>query len=95
MTEGDLRSPIFSNTNISVIRKFALGERASLNLHVDATNAFNRSNFQPYAVNNSVSSILTAGGGATVGQNANSSFGTLSQSFLEPRQLTVTLRLDF
>lgn len=95
MTEGDLRSPIFSNTNISVIRKFALGERASLNIHADATNAFNRSNFQPYAANTSVSSILAAGGGATVGQNANASFGTLSQSFLEPRQLTLTLRLDF
>lgn len=95
MTEGDLRSPIFSNTNISIIRKFALGERTSLNLHIDATNAFNRSNFQPSSVNASVSSILTPGGSATVGQNANTNFGTLSQSFLEPRQLTVMLRLDF
>jgi hypothetical protein len=95
IVQGDLRTPIFSNTNISVIRKFALGDWASLNLHVDATNAFNRSNIQPYAINNSVGSILTAGGGATVGQNSNTGFGTLGQNFAEPRQLTLTLRLDF
>jgi hypothetical protein len=95
MTEGDMRSPIFANTNISVIRKFAIGERVNLDLHADATNAFNRSNFQASAVNNGVTSTLTSGGGATVGQNANASFGTLGQSFLEPRQLTITMRLEF
>jgi hypothetical protein len=95
MNEGDLRSPIFSMTNISVIRKFALGEWGSMDVHVDATNAFNRTQFLPYAENNSVGSILSAGGGANVGQNSNTSFGTLSQSFAEPRQLTITLRLDF
>jgi hypothetical protein len=82
-------------TNISVIRKFALGEWGSMDVHVDATNAFNRTQFLPYAENNSVGSILSAGGGANVGQNSNTSFGTLSQSFAEPRQLTITLRLDF
>ncbi len=95
MTEGDLRSPIFSNTNISVIRKFTLGERVSMNLHADATNAFNRSNIQPYAVNTSVGSILAASGSAKVGQNSNTASGTMGQNFAEPRQLTLTLRLDF
>jgi hypothetical protein len=97
MTLGDLRSPGFANTNLSVIRKFALGERVSLNLHVDATNLFNRTNFQASAANAGVSSILSPSdsGGATIGQNSNSSFGTLSMSFLEPRQITLALRLDF
>jgi len=97
LTIGDLRSPGFANTNMSVIRKFALGERFSLNLHVDATNLWNRTNFQPYAANGSVTSILSpsGSGGGTIGQNSNSSFGTLNMSFLEPRQITLALRLDF
>jgi hypothetical protein len=97
MTIGDLRSPIFANTNLSVVRKFGLGERANLNLHVDATNLLNRSNFQAYAINGGVSSILSPSGtgGGAVGQDSNSGFGTLSMSFLEPRQITVSLHLDF
>lgn len=95
MTIGDMRSPIFASTNLSVVRKFALTERASLDLHADATNLLNRANFQAYAVTGGVSSVLSATSGGNVGQNANTSFGTMGMNFLEPRQITMSLRLVF
>jgi hypothetical protein len=95
MTEGDLRMPGVKNVNISVIRKFDFGERAKLELHADATNAFNRVNFSGQNYNNGVWSVLSTGQGAAIGQNADTGFGTLSQSFLEPRQLTLALQLNF
>jgi hypothetical protein len=95
MTEGDMRSPEFENVNISVVRKFDFGERVNCELHADATNAFNRTNFLPGAINSGVSSVLQPTPGATIGQNSNTGFGTLGQSFMEPRQLTLSLRLNF
>ena len=95
MTIGDLRTPGFENTNISVIRKFAIGDRASLDLHVDATNALNHSNH--LTVDNTVGSVLaTSGAGGTApGQNNNTSFGTWGLTTTEARQLTVALKLNF
>jgi hypothetical protein len=94
MTIGDFRTPGFENTNISVIRKFAIGDRASLDLHVDATNALNHSNH--LVVDNTVGSVLTTGAGGTApGQNNNTSFGTWGLTTTEARQLTVALKLSF
>jgi len=95
MTEGDLRLPGTQNVNISVVRKFDFGERAKLELHADATNAFNHVNILPGAVNNGVSSVLSEGQGAAIGQNGNTSFGTFGENFMEPRQLTLSLQLNF
>jgi hypothetical protein len=97
MTEGDLRAPGFYNTNLSVTRKFALGERVRMELHADATNAWNRTNFLPSAINNGVGSVLTPDSSTNtkIGQNGNSGYGALSMNFLEPRQITLALRLQF
>ncbi len=100
ITEGDLRNPGTENVNLSVVRKFDFGERVNLELHADATNAFNRTNFLASSTNNGVSSVLSPTPGAAIGQNANTGFGTLSTSgwdgsFMEPRQLTLSLRLNF
>jgi hypothetical protein len=77
-----------------VIRKFAIGDRASLDLHVDATNALNHSNH--LVVDNTVGSVLTTGAGGTApGQNNNTSFGTWGLTTTEARQLTVALKLSF
>jgi hypothetical protein len=93
-TIGDYRTPGLNNTNISVIRKFAVGEWGSLDLHVDATNALNHTNH--LAVNNTVGSVTAAsGGGTSLGQNSNTSFGTWGLTTLEARQLTVALKLNF
>ena len=90
-TIGDYRTPGLNNTNISVIRKFPLAEWGSLDLHVDATNALNHANH--LVVNNTVGSVTSAGGG--LGQNNNTSFGTYGLTTLEPRQLTLAMKLNF
>ncbi|HLH34659.1 MAG TPA: TonB-dependent receptor [Alloacidobacterium sp.] len=103
MTQGDLRIPAFENVNLSVVRKFNFGERVNLELHADATNAFNHTNFLASEINNGVSPVVSLAGttpGTAIGQNANTGFGTLSTSgwagsFLEPRQLTLSLQLNF
>lgn len=95
MTEGNLRLPGTENVNISVVRKFDLGERTKLELHADATNAYNHVNFLPGSINNGVSSVLSTGQGAQIGQNSNTGFGTLGESFMEARQLALSLQLNF
>lgn len=95
MTMGDYRLPGINNTNISVIRKFAIGDRASLDLHVDATNALNHTNH--FGVSNTVGVVTdTSGaGGSAPGQNSNIGFGSWGLNTLEARQLTVALNLNF
>jgi trimeric autotransporter adhesin len=97
MSQGNLRSPGFSNTNLSITRKFNLGERARMEFHADATNVWNQTNILANSVNDSVSSVLTLGsaGNAKIGQNGNASYGALSMNLLEPRQITLALRLTF
>ncbi len=97
MTQGNLRAPGFANTNLSITRTFDLGERYRLELHADATNAWNRTNFLPNAVNNSVSSVLVPDGSTNtkIGQNGNADYGALGMDLLEPRQITLALRLQF
>jgi len=96
MAEGDLRTPSFQNVNISVVRKFDLRERGTLEIHADATNAFNHVNILPTEANYGVYPVLTPGaGGAAVGMNANTGFGTFGAGTLEPRQLTLSAILKF
>ena len=63
----------------------------------EATNAFNQTNLNPNAVNAGVGANLTANAAtnAKVGQNSNASGGTMSTSFFEPRQISLSLRLRF
>jgi trimeric autotransporter adhesin len=95
MTIGSMRTPGFENTNISVIRKFAIGERTNLDLHVNATNALNHANH--YGVNNTVGSVTSTSGasGTAPGQNSNVSFGTWGLTTSEARQLTLALNMNF
>ena len=71
-----------------------------LQLLAEATNAFNRTNFVPAAVQrgNPQFSAITVADPATnskVGQNGNLYAGTLSPQFLRPREITLSLRLQF
>ncbi|MGC2402816.1 MAG: TonB-dependent receptor, partial [Acidobacteriaceae bacterium] len=59
MSMGNLRSPGFSNTNLSITRRFNLGEKLRLEFHADATNAWNQTNILANSVNNGVSSVLS------------------------------------
>ncbi|MCL2659372.1 MAG: TonB-dependent receptor [Acidobacteriaceae bacterium] len=97
MAEGDLRAPGYKNVNISLVRLFDLGERAKFEIHADATNAFNHSNIQSGNLSMSVSpiTVTTVGGGAQIGQNANTSFGGTGLGFLQKRELTLTGKITF
>jgi trimeric autotransporter adhesin len=97
MTMGSLRAPGFYNTNLSVTRKFNLGERVRLELHADATNAWNQTNILASSVNNSVTSVLSLDNttNTKIGQNGNAGYGALAMNLMEPRQITLALRLQF
>ena len=97
MYVGGLRTPGFYNTNLTVNRRIRIAERVAMEILAEATNAFNRTNFNPNAVNAGVGAILTpnAATNAKVGQNSSANSGTMSTSFFEPRQVSLSLRLRF
>jgi hypothetical protein len=80
------RTPGIQNVNLSIIKRIPITEQVSLDLHVNATNAFNHTNHQ--VVNNTVT--LT-----TAGQNSNASFGTWGLNTLEPRQVFMQAKVTF
>ncbi len=94
MYDGRLRLPAFRNTNLNITRQFAIRERYKFELLGEFSNFFNNQNFLPSAVNNGVSPITNPSVGA-IGQNSNNSFGTLSPSMMDPRQVTLTARFTF
>jgi hypothetical protein len=94
---GDLRSPAFKNVNLTVERKFQFTEKVNFDLLAEATNAFNNVQWKPNAINTS-GGINTDPTMGPVGANTNVNFGALqlnSGSLYEPRQITITLRIQF
>jgi hypothetical protein len=93
----NLRTPGLANVNLTVNRKFQLRERTELQFLAEATNAFNRTNFIPSAVTGGYSAVTVADPATNtkVGQNASIGAGSLSPQFLSPRQITLSLRLQF
>ena len=93
-----LRMPAFQNVNLSVSRKFPITEGMSFEILAEATNAFNHSNYEGNAISNSYGGLITvpdSGTGSLVGQNASSSGGSMSLSYIDPRQMTLSARFDF
>ena len=92
-----LRTPGFYNVNLTVNRMFKMTERFQMEFLAEATNLMNKSNIQPNVVNNGVSpsTIVDGSTNTKVGQNTNVNFGSLGMSFLDPRQVTLSLRLRF
>lgn len=93
-----LRLPAFQNVNLNITRDFAITERYKLEVLGEFTNFFNHQNFLPSAVSNGVSSITSTSSlppGAAIGENGNSSFGTMSPDMMDPRQVTLTARFTF
>lgn len=97
MDVGGLRTPGFYNTNLTVTRQFQIRESVRMELMAEATNALNRANFDPNAVSGGVSAILAPNSATNsqAGQNATASSGTLGTNFYEPRQISLSLRLQF
>lgn len=92
---GWLRTPGFYNVNLTVNRMFKFTERFQLEFLAEATNLLNKNNIQPSAINNGVSPATIADATTKIGQNTNVNFGTLGMNFLDPRQVTLSLRLRF
>ncbi|MBL8227538.1 MAG: TonB-dependent receptor [Bryobacterales bacterium] len=92
-----LRTPGFYNANLTVNRQFRLAERFNLEFLAEATNFLNKTNINPNAVNGGVNAVLAANAATNtkIGQNSNINHGSLSTSFFEPRQLSLSLRLRF
>ena len=97
MYPNGLRTPGLANVNLAISREIRIRESLRLEFAAQATNAFNRSNFQQQA--------MIGGGGVvtqadpstntTVGMNNNISVGSLGNSFYDPRQITLSLYLKF
>jgi hypothetical protein len=93
-----LRMPAFQNVNLNITRQFPIREKYNFELLGEFTNFFNHQNFLPGAVSNGVGSITSTSSlppGAAIGENGNSSFGTLSPDMMDPRQVTLTARFTF
>ena len=93
-----LRMPAFQNVNLSVSRKFPITEGMSFEILAEATNAFNHANYEGNAINNSFGSLVTIPDpsvNSLVGQNANSSAGSMGLSYIDARQMTLSARFNF
>jgi hypothetical protein len=98
LAEGQLRMPAFQNVNLSVNRKFPIREGMSFEILAEATNAFNRTNYNPSNVNNGFGSLVTIPdptSNSTVGENTSTSAGSLGLGFLDPREMTLSARFTF
>lgn len=95
---NQLRLPAFRNVNLNVTRQFSIRERYKFELLGEFTNFFNHQNFLPGAVSNTVSSITSTSNlpqGAAIGENGSSSFGAMSPTMMDPREVTLTARFTF
>jgi len=91
------RTPSFHNVNLTVTRQFRIVERIRLDLMAEATNLFNKTNIMPNAVSGSYSAVVTpvSSTNTQIGRNSSVNSGSLSASFFEPRQITLSLKLRF
>jgi hypothetical protein len=89
---------------LSVNRKFRFTERVELELLAEATNLFNNTKMVPNTIINGFSSATAENPDTNtkVGQNSNSSFGSMQLTdwqgtnyTMDARQVTLSLRLRF
>jgi hypothetical protein len=94
---GWLRTPGLYNVNLTVNRMFQVHERVQMELVGEATNLLNATQFASRSVRAYVGSVLqdNPSTNTKVGQNSDVTFGSLDMNFMEPRQVTLSLRLRF
>ena len=99
---GNLRTPGIQNLNLSVIKRFAITEGVSFDLHVNATNALNHTNHTFVSntgttANNTVGAITAPNAltNTALGTNSNNAFGSWGLTTLEARQLTIQANITF
>jgi hypothetical protein len=97
MYPNGLRTPGLANVNLSIQREISIRERLRLLFAAEATNAFNRTNFLPSAMNGGGGAVTQADSAThtAVGMNSSISTGSLNPGFYDPRQITLSLYLRF
>ena len=94
MYQNGLHSPMMANVDFSLQREIPIRERLRLLIRADATNAFNRTNFWPSAVQGG-GGVVTDSTSSALGLNSNISTGSLQPQFYEPRMITFSAYLKF
>jgi trimeric autotransporter adhesin len=97
---GDIRGNGRWNTNLSLQKNFAIGEKLRVQLSGEATNFFNNTQFQPTMNAGSGGIVATptatqTAAGVRRGMILNDNFGTWGMSTFDPRQVELRLRLFF
>jgi hypothetical protein len=97
MHPNGLRTPRFSNVNLSINRTFPIHENLRMELAAEATNAFNQTMFYPQAMNAGGGAVIQANSATNtqVGMNSSISTGSLNANFYYPREITLSLYLKF
>ncbi len=93
MYQPGLHGPMMANVDLSLQREIQIHERLRLSLRADATNAFNRTNFWPTAVQGGGGVVTTPG--PSLGLNSSITTGSLQAQFYDPRMITLSLYLKF
>jgi hypothetical protein len=96
-TNGDLRGPGRFNIDFSLRRTFALRERLKFEIAANATNLLNHTEYSTNYNGALGSTNLTnnSSAGLIPGYGNGSSFGTLSQTTFDPRQIMMQARIIF
>ncbi len=95
--DTNLREPGIQNANFNITRDFNITERYKFQLLGEFTNFLNHQNLLPGAVSNGVGSLVSVSSlpvGGAIGENS-SVTGAMSPSFMDPRQVTLTLKFTF
>lgn len=93
-----LRNPWYKNVNLDVSKSFQFTERTSVQILAEATNLFNHQSFLPGLVNNNYGGTNTILANGSLGQNLNTAAGSFSlgnPTLYDPRQMTLSLRINF
>jgi len=88
-----LRGPMFWNTDLSIIKKTKITERVNIEMRLEATNAFNHTNFLIGGVTNDASSAGV--GSASFGQTTNFFNDLSGTNDVGSRMIRWVLRVNF
>jgi len=96
-TNGDLRGPGRFNIDLSLRRNFKIRERFTLEVAANATNVFNHTEFNGNFNGNlgSTNLLNNPSAGLIPGYGTSSTFGTLTNSTFDPRQIMMQARIIF
>jgi Carboxypeptidase regulatory-like domain len=97
-TIGDLRGPGRFNVDLSLRRTFSVTERFKLQVAANATNLINNAQYNANYIGNlggSTNLVNNPSAGLIPGMGTSNSFGTITNSTFDPRQITMEVKVIF